>query len=429
MILSKPSKLGLDDLRAGLEAAKSLLDVQWLQTQHQREPNDPLLLHLKVEKSPQFHIHGIRFGLPSGMHPIAEAVKVAEEVLLQYQRDGRFLGSTSFYLLMALRDVVTYRSKIENIDSRLQRLYSEDQWKPTLYELATAAAYVSAGYSVRLLQEDQEAQPDIQLQTDPSLFIECKAKLSHEQEVVDFTARWRREVLGTVSAYLRRVDAGFIVRVTLDNEAAMPAIPSVIESMVTAGETVRTNSDFKINITPIHPETCEIGPEPMSVLSAEFWKRALDFDEWLSWHYILPGGEFEIVTLSNAVAKSFRRPKLVCVRSTRLADNTIKVLSALKDACRRQLRKHNPGVIHVLINTNLAGLDRHASVEAVERLLREVTTEVFRNYRRLLRVNYDMVTPPEPGQFQVRVRRLSLVNKRCEHQRTLYREPPPVVIL
>ena len=101
----------------------------------------------------------------------------------------------------------------------------------------------------------------------------------------------------------------------------------------------------------------------------------------------------------------------------------------LKDACRRQFRDHNPGVIHVLINTNLFGLEEKASVDFVESTLRRVTIEVFRSYGRLLRVVYDIVTPPEPGQFQVQVRRLGLANERCEQPRPGYVEPPPVAIL
>ena len=59
----------------------------------------------------------------------------------------------------------------------------------------------------------------------------------------------------------------------------------------------------------------------------------------------------------------------------------------------------------------------------------EVTTEVFRNYGRLLRVVYDIVTPPEPDQYQMRVRWLGFANERCEQPRPRYVEPPPVVIL
>lgn len=77
MILPRPIKLGPEEVKRDLEAAKALLDSDWLRNQHSREPNDPLLYHLKPDRSPNFQIHGIRYGVPSGIHPIAGAVMVA----------------------------------------------------------------------------------------------------------------------------------------------------------------------------------------------------------------------------------------------------------------------------------------------------------------------------------------------------------------
>ncbi len=422
-------ELGPSDVKEGVAAARALLDADWLKDQHRREPNDPLLYHLKVDRSPQFQIHGIRYGVPEGMHPLAEAVMVGEEVLAQYQRDGRFLGSPSFYLLLSLRDLITHRTQIENIENRIPRLYSSEEWKPTLYELMTAAAYASTGVKVRFLQEDQEPRPDIELLLGRTAFVECKARLSYENQVVEFISKWRRDALGPISDYLRRVDAGFIVRVTLHNEAAIRDMPAVIQAMVTAGERTRDTSRFRVDIVPIDPGVVSIGPDPMPVFSAEFWRRALGFDEWRSWHYVLPGGWFDIVNLSNALAKAFRKPTLVCVKSTELADNTIKVLPILRDACRRQLRTHYPGIIHVLVNTDLFGLDEKASIDFIEGAFREATEEVFRNYTRLYRVVYDLVTPPEPGQYRVQLRRLGLANERCQNPSPDYFEPPAVLIL
>lgn len=181
MILTSQVRLTPGDVEDGLSAARSLLDAAWLEAEHCREPSDPLLLHLKPETSPQLVIHGIRFGVPEGMHPLAEAVKLGESVLEQYRRDGRFLASERLYLLMSLRDIARNKSYIASVDDRLVRLHDADQWKPALYELLTAAAYVTTGAGVELIPESTQPLPDIRVNTASTFYAECKAKLQYEQ--------------------------------------------------------------------------------------------------------------------------------------------------------------------------------------------------------------------------------------------------------
>jgi hypothetical protein len=226
LIIDRPLGLRPSDLPGPLASARAMLDDAWLRRQLRQEPSDPLLWHLRPLKSAAFSIHGLQYGVPAGMHPLAEAVKLGDEIVAQNARDGRELASPLLYLLMSLHALHEQRARIEHFDRRFRRLFKDRDWKATFYELLIAAGYAARGLRVQLLPESDHPTPDIELGLTPAVFAECKAKLRYEEAVISFVERWRRSALGDISAYLRQMNAGFIVRISLHDESAMSALPA-----------------------------------------------------------------------------------------------------------------------------------------------------------------------------------------------------------
>ncbi len=324
MILHKSISLSGEEIEEGLMATRSVLDLQWLERQHRLRPSDFLLLHLAPVTSPKFNISVIRQGFPTKeMHPIAEAVLVGQEIVKQYKKDGRLCGSNLVYLLMSIRDIVAEKDNLQNLEERLIRLQSSD-WKSTLYELLIAVAYFKVGTKVQVIPEEVSPTPDIELSLDTVTYVECKAKLQYEAEILKFISKWRRETLGDIAAFLKNVNAGFLVKIQVKNKNVISKIPKVIEQMVTNGETERIISEGQISIVPFASNET-IPPRQMSFYSEDFWDWAVGFNEWKDWHYILPGGNVQFTNRSNAVVKKLKRPILICIRAEYLRDNTTTV--------------------------------------------------------------------------------------------------------
>jgi len=418
--------LSANDLEESLASALSLLDHHWLKAQHRLPPSDPLLAHLKPTFTKPELIHGIRHGVIEGMHPLAEAVLVGQAILEQYKRTGDLRGSELLYLLASLRDVQKAKARINNIENRIPRIQGPD-WKSTLYELLVAASYTEQNSVVHLLAEGTSHTPDLQLIFQPMIFAECKAKLKHEGEIIDFIESWRRNALGRIAQYLSKVEAGFLIRISINADSAIPKIPLAIEEMVAAAEYCKVLPAAQIHIEPFEStEVCP--PKPMSSMSAEFWEWAMGFTEWKEWHYVLPGGHFQFTNLSNFVVNKVTRPVLICVRADHLADNTQNIYAALKYACDKQFKDHKPGIVHVLINRNLFGLGSKGEPTYIRKVLTSETSRLFRNYSRVWKVLYDIVTPPQWGKYAAGAHRLVLTNDRCTNVPRTYKAPPAILL-
>ena len=111
-----------------------------------------------------------------------------------------------------------------------------------------------------------------------------------------------------------------------------------------------------------------------------------------------------------------------------LATNTRKIYPTLKDACRRQLRNHVPGNIHLLLNTAAFALGTRGHIEDVKRVLIGESDRLFRDYSRVWRVYYDIVTPPRWGSFVPEAERFSLTNRRSKLHPIIEKEPLPVIL-
>jgi hypothetical protein len=426
MILNSNLNISIKEIREGLDAALSIFEPKWLGKQHKKQPNDPLLFHLKPTVSANYQIEAIRQGLSHEMHPLAEAVLIGEEINKQYQKDGRLCFSNLTYLLVSIRDILKNKDKIGNFGERLLRLQSVE-WKSTLYELLIAASYAN-NTIVNILPERNVPTPDIRISYNPALYVECKAKLRYEDEIIKFINRWRLTALGEIASFLRNVDAGFLVKIIIKNRhSPLEEIPIHIKRMVSKGieELALLYADIKI----IPFESTEVSPDrEMSLFSEEYWEWAIGFKDWNDWHYILPGGLAQFNNLSNLIIKKISRPVLICVKAEYLADNTQKILPTLKYACKKQLKDHKPSIIHMLINTNLFGLGEKSDNKYIIESLSNSSQEIFNNYSRIWKIVFDIVRPPRWGKHFAQLKRISLVNNRCKYYSKDYMEPLPVIL-
>lgn len=422
MIISQSTSIGPKEIEDGLFAAYKLFDKRWLQSQYERRTTDPLLFDKKSVVSPQFSINAIKYGTSGDMHPIAEAVKVGEAIIGQYKKDNQLLGSRLLYLLMSLRDVVRMKDKIANVQERLVRLKTPE-WKPALYELLVAASYTNLG-RVEFINEGSSPTPDFKVTTDRQFYVECKAKVQFQENVIRFIKQATRDSLGRIAEFVWKVDAGFLIKITLKVGTSTKRIPEIVEQMIRDGKRIYSSTTVLIEITPFSPE--EVVPrKTMSAMSEEFWEWVFEFKEWAEWHYCLPGGDFQFSNLSNGIVKKVKRPVLICVRAEALSNNTQNILNTLKDGCRKQFRAFQPGILHLLMNTNLFALGDRRKPTYIEQVLSQTAAEVFRNYNRVCRITADIITPPRWGEYSVDSKRVSYVNQAYDLSGM---EPSPIVL-
>jgi len=419
-------EISVDLIREALELARSLLDGVWLVREFAKQPSDPLLMTRRTPITPGQQIHRIRYEQDDLIHPLAEAVLAAEEVLAEYQTSGLLRPSIRIYLLLSLRDVGLTWQRIANAETRLARLSSID-WHAALYELLVAASYLEIG-DVALLPEGATPTPDIRVETDQLVYVECKAKTQHEEQVGRFLRRWREQALGAIADLTKRADAGLLVKVVVKKDGDLSRIPVAVEEMVRAGETARELRNARISIEPFESGSVQ-PPVPMSLTSSEFWKWAMGFDEDDDWHFVLPGGNFQFSSVPHLIVKEVARPTLICVRAEWLSGTTQDVYGPLKEACRKQLRVHQPGILHMKINTALFALGVRGNASAVKEVLLEAAEKIFRDYSRVSQIYYDIVSPPVWGTFGAATDRLGLTNKRAKSSLNLPGTPQPILLL
>ena len=181
MILTESTTIDASDVEKAFTNAQSLRDPKWLSLQHRLTPNDPLLAHLIPASTKPQAIHGIRQGFPKRMHPVAEAVLVGKMIIDEFRSDGHLRVSRFIPLLFSLSHVAKAAPSIPNIQSRLAKLTGKE-WKSSLYELLIAASYVPLS-DPEFLPETGFHTPDLKLKRTPPVYVECKSRLSHEQEV------------------------------------------------------------------------------------------------------------------------------------------------------------------------------------------------------------------------------------------------------
>lgn len=432
MTIDSSPVLSPDSLRKAVREAKTLFDPRWLEREGKKRPQDPA--HLDPQKGLKTRgqiRHAIKHGPPAdAIHPVAEAILVAERSLAELEQKQPTVGSRLFYRVLSLADVVRFRSSIRGIDERINKLTGVD-WKSVLYELLTACSYTASGVPNEFIEETTLPTPDSRLGTDPPSYVECKSKLQYEREVIDFTNLWMREALLSIKDTLLQQTDSFVIRVVILSPQPVNVyreeVPNRIHQMIATGEQeteVAERFSIKIERRPAKRQTL---PKALP-LGREFWRTALDFDEWDDWHYPSPDGEVDLLNADPRFVTAIGKMAMVCVRAEYLKDNRISLLNALKDACRRQFETHRPGIIHVLINAELFGLGRLRDPKVISSVLEPEVTKVLRDYDRLWRIVIDIMSESQTDLFQITANRLIAINSRAQSPKG-YIEPARVFIV
>ncbi len=375
--------------------------------------------------------HSIRFGAPeNAIHPIAESLLVAERSLVELEQKQPTVGSKLFYRVLSLADIAQHRTSIRGIEPRIQKLKGKE-WKSVLYELITACSYRASGVEAEFIEETTSPAPDIMLGTDPLCYVECKAKLQYEEEIIQFADMWMREALLPIKQNLMQYADSFIVRVIVLSPQPVTVyreeIPVLIREMITRGEREKRIPALSIHIESWTSEVFKL-PKAVPAFGREIWKIALDFDEWNDWHYVSPDGQFQVPNSDPRFVVGIGKRAIVCVKAEYLSDNRISLINTLKDACRRQLRDHKPGIIHVLIDTELFGLGRLRDPAVIHSVLAPELEKVMNDYDRLWRIIVDLISESHNDLNEVTAKRLIATSPRISEPRG-HRNPQQVLIV
>jgi hypothetical protein len=421
-----------DVLRAALVEAKTLFDPRWLEREGGKRTRDPVHLDPERVLRTQGQIwHALRHGVPeAAVHPVAESLLVAERSLGELDRGQPTVPSKLFYRVLSLADVARFRSSVRGADARIVRLRGSD-WKSALYELITAVSYTAAGVATELLDESDSPTPDIRLATDPPSYVECKARLQYERTVINFSNVWMREALLPIKKITAHLPDSVVIKVVVlspqSRESYSSEIPATIREMFAAGQSSREATGRFSVVIERRAINEEILATPLP-LGRELWKRAVEFDEWDDWHYVSEDGEVRVLNSDRRLIGAIGKAVIVCVRAEYLRDSRISVLSSLKDACRRQFEAHRPGIIHVLIDTQLFGLGPLRTPEAISSLLAPELEDVLKSYGRLWRTVIDLISESHSSLLDVSAQRRTATNPRGQPPHG-YATPLPVLLV
>lgn len=402
MTVDQKPTISVDDIRSALPRAMELVDARWLSKERTRRSGSKSLLEPKAALfSRAENLHAVRVGYPKpAMHPVAECLISAERTLDDYDRGIHSLPSAVLLSrVLSLRDVALARHRLKGLAERVPRLMGPD-WKSALHEMLTAVSYPSTVEPTLLPETSGMPSPDLRLSTHPTSFIECKARLQHEKRVDDFVAHWRRRHLSQIHKALVPGTNSYVVRVEVDSlteyrSAPDGAFATFIATMVKGGR-VQTSEKYGCTITVQYWPAAEVLlRKPVPAMTCEFWEHGWGFDEWDNWHYILPTGDIALSDADPRIATRYRQRIIVCSRAPELASSTPSVISALKSACRRQLRKVDIGLVHLLLDSSLFGLGATRDVHAIAAILQPEVSRIFQDYSRLWRVYIDVMVRGE----------------------------------
>ncbi|MFJ3316390.1 hypothetical protein ACIPLR_13625 [Herbaspirillum huttiense] len=385
-------------LRESLPLASQLFPAKWLERQENRTPNDVLLQTSIQMVSARGAAHLLRFGLDTGknMHPLAEAIWGVRRVLDYEEKSGVFLCGSFVYLLLALSDVAKNLDRIKNSHDRLPRLMT-DQWKSSLYELLVACSQIRLG-NVELLPENGEPIPDMLI--DNTLYLECKARTEYENKIADFIKLFQTHVVHKIFHETTSIGNGLKIEIDVRDHSGITEIPLLLREMLSNQRMRRTTPRLKIKLTPWQSGPYRL-PYPMQAHSAELWQWLMNFREWNDWHCVHPYAEFKIENSSNMIVSEVQRPVLVCVRSLPLQKVVPNIRSTIKNAYSRQLRSYGPGVVRMLIRSDLYGIGENATVAKIKMDLDKIALSLLQECSGLVAVRFDIVTPPERGTLKI----------------------------
>lgn len=431
MTIDPNPTLTFEEFRRALPIARSLFDPKWLLRNQRKRPHDSVLLTPeKAMRTRRQNLHAVAHDYPDdGMHPLAEAIAVADAAIADYERGQASVMSPTFYRILTLRDIANSRNKIQGVDKRIARLRSPD-WKSTLHELIIATSYLPA-LTPSFVDENNSPTPDFILPTKPLTSVECKVRINYERKIIDFIKRWRKNSLQKITTSLQRYPDSYIVRIRVSGEASnldiLNLIPREIDRMA------------RIEMSHLEAENYEISLEkmdgglrrfdkPVPYMKQNFWNLAFGFNEWEEWHYVFPHGEINVSDADQRFATGVGKCSIICVRDEGLKDNRISLVSTIKGACRRQFSRHENGIVFVLLNANLFGLGQLQDINSIKRILSIEIDKIFQDYSRVFKIVIDIAYHDHGHYEQIGTNRLIGLNPKAKAPLG-YIDPKPIIMV
>jgi hypothetical protein len=436
MTIDSSPLIRVDQIREALPKALEIIDQEWLLKQRKRRSAHIRRVDSKAWSfSRAQNLAAARFDHSKPpMHPIAECLLAAQQNLEDVDRGMKAYPSEVLLTrVLSLRDIALARNRIPGLTDRLHRIFT-DEWKPALYELLTAVSYPSVLAPILLSEDGSSTVPDISLSTNPSVMVECKARLRHEQETEAFVAHWRRSHLSQiVSTLLSQTAASHIVRVEVKSISEFRTLPdrriaSDIDEMLKQKRLEKEFPAYRVSIELW--ETKEITlSQPIPTMAREFWQHGWGFAEWDEWHYILPHGDIGILDSDRRLAIRYQQRAIICVRANELKTATPTIVSCIKDACRRQLANSSIGIIHILLTAAHFGLGKSRNPLEIARVLDSEISKVFNDYSRLWRIYIDITSSNDYfHNSSPSVRRIIATNRRGNVPKN-FQEPSTVLLV
>ena len=396
MTIDNNPTIGVDEVERALPLAKSLIRSKWLEKQkRRRSASQELTSPRRALFSRKQNLHAVAYDYQKRpMHPIAECIHAAEQIVVSY-RNGQqaFPSAVLCSRLLSLRDVALAKDRVEGVSSRLSKLQGPE-WKSTLYELLTAVSYINGRHVTLLPDNSEDPIPDLEIGSSEGLFVECKARLRFEQEVVSFTKSWRQtQLVGIFNAFVGRQRSA-IVRIDVDsikelNKAQSGAIGKMVCGMLAKPQSTRHRYGCTVDIEN-YPALHTSLSSAYSPMGAAIWEHGWNFREWAEWHHVFPSGDIAISDADGRVATAYGQRLLVCVRAKELLSTVPKVRQVIKSAARKQLRKAKTGILHIHLNSSLYGLGEQRHPKNIANSLKDEIARVFGEYSRLWRVYIDV---------------------------------------
>lgn len=375
-----------EEISDAVDAARSLLDSdKWLEKQSKLRPSDSLLQTDQNIFTQKQLIHYAAQDLEV-MHPVAEAIIGGEIILAAHARTGKPYVGMFLLLLTSLRDVAKYQSRISGVAERVGRLKTP-MWRATMYELLVACS-LAQKTNVRLIEEGADPTPDIAV-AEPELFFECKARSAPEENHLRLINGFRSKISGGIIKLSQQVEFGMHVLIEVHDEKVIDNLVGMIAEMCRRHKSVLATSEVYIKIF-YYDGVSRKTSRPMPLMSKDLWMEIMEFQEFDKWHYILPGGDFKFSNFSHFLVAEYKKPVLICMRSTTLGKASANIRNTIKIACKRQLRGYRPGVVRMLINTSL-----YSVLSTLEEVMAELefhAHKILDEYEgRLVAIYFDVV--------------------------------------
>jgi len=300
------------------------------------------------------------------------------EWILQFERwraaciaTGRFELNEDVLRIFTLGDAIRVTKRQPNFTRVIRRLKNPLQFEAAAFEIETAAAYVSKGWTVTFVEEGEQKTPDLLVETDngDSFWAECKRRdqvTKRDKRVQEFWRSLERSLVKVMGPgkhnYLIEVHA-----LSDPQQQDSRAIRNLLLNTIRRGQ----------NIGSHHFESGTSTPDASLIPGYHLTAiRLADPDvesEAQGFGYTESGRAARVTLLAETRVESplrtlWRNPKVFAFSSDVEPDRITGVLDALSDA-RNQLPREGPGVVWIRIPDGIWGEPIEQYFERIKELL------------------------------------------------------------